>query len=111
MRNNYKEGVQDKFDNYGHLLNFEDWSIGVAEHLAKEEGVKMTEGHWEVIFFLREFYEEYSIAPMMIKTLVKAIAKKLGPEKGNKEYLYELFPVGPAQANRIAGLPRPHGDP
>lgn len=93
----------------GHLANIEDWDLDVAEYLAKEEGVRMTDAHWEVIHFIREYYEEYKIAPM-IKILVKAIAKKLGPEKGNTKYLCELFPVGPAaQANKIAGLPMPHG--
>lgn len=110
MGNNYREGIQDKFDNYGHLLNFEDWGTGVAEHLAREEGVVMTDIHWEVVNFLREYYEEYSIAPM-IKTLVKVITKKLGHEKGNLKYLYELFPKGAMQAIKIAGLPRPIGDP
>lgn len=94
----------------GHLENLEDWSKEVADYLAKEENIEMTDVHWEVVNFLREYYEEYSIAPM-IKTLVKVITKKLGHEKGNLKYLYELFPKGAMQANRIAGLPRPHGTP
>ena len=102
MGNNH----QNWFDKNGHLINSEDWSIVVAEYLAKEEGVAMTDAHWEVVNFLREYYEEYKIAPM-IKILVKAIGKRLGPDKGNTKYLYELYPDGPArQANKIAGLPR-----
>ena len=65
-------------DEDGYLVNIEEWSKEVGEYLAKEEGLEMTESHWEVINFLREYYEEYKIAPM-IKILVKAIAKKLGP--------------------------------
>ena len=42
--------------------------------------------------------------------LTKAIGKKLGPEKGNSQYLYELFHYGPGkQACKIAGLPKPTG--
>ena len=38
------------------------------------------------------------------------IGKKLGADKGNSQYLYELFPYGPAkQACKIAGLPKPTG--
>ena len=109
MGNNYQEGVQERFDDEGYLINSEDWSIGVAEHLAREEGGVMTEAHWEVVNFLREYYEKYKITPA-IKILLKAIAKRLGPEKGNAKYIYELFPVSPvAQATKIAGLPRPLG--
>ena len=42
--------------------------------------------------------------------LTKAIGKKLGKDKGNSKYLYELFPYGPAkQACKYAGLPKPTG--
>ena len=69
----------------------------------------MTEQHWEVVNFLREYYNEYQIAPA-VRVLTKAIGKKLGPDKGNSKYLYELFPYGPAkQACKIAGLPKPTG--
>ena len=69
----------------------------------------MTENHWEVINFLRDYYEEYQVAPA-VRVLTKAIKKTLGPEKGNSQYLYGLFPAGPAtQACKIAGLPKPTG--
>jgi tRNA 2-thiouridine synthesizing protein E len=96
-------------DEEGYLTNLADWNRDVAEYLAKEEKVDMTDAHWEVIDFLREYYDEYQIAPA-IRVLTKAIGKKLGPDKGNNKYLYELFPYGPAkQACKIAGLPKPTG--
>jgi tRNA 2-thiouridine synthesizing protein E len=96
-------------DEEGYLTNLADWNRDVAEYLAKEEKVDMTESHWEVIDFLREYYDEYQIAPA-IRVLTKAIGKKLGPDKGNNKYLYELFPYGPAkQACKIGGLPKPTG--
>jgi len=96
-------------DEEGYLLNLSDWNEDVAQFLAQEEKVELTPNHWEVINFLREYYTEYQIAPA-IRVLTKAIGKKLGPDKGNNKYLYELFPYGPAkQACKIAGLPKPTG--
>lgn len=96
-------------DEEGYLVNLSDWSEDVAKYLAEQEGVTLTDAHWEVINFLRDYYNEFQIAPA-VRVLTKAIGKKLGPEKGNSQYLYELFPYGPAkQACKIAGLPKPTG--
>ncbi len=96
-------------DEEGYITNLDDWSNELAEHMAKEDGIDLTEAHWEVINFLRDYYKQYQIAPM-IKILVKEIGKVMGPEKGNTKYLYELYPAGPAkQACRYAGLPKPTG--
>jgi tRNA 2-thiouridine synthesizing protein E len=96
-------------DEEGYLVNLSDWNEDVAQFLAQEEKVELTPNHWEVVNFLREYYNEYQIAPA-IRVLTKAIGKKLGADKGNNKYLYELFPYGPAkQACKIAGLPKPTG--
>jgi len=102
-------GKTVEVDEEGYLVNINDWTKEIAEELAKSENVVMTDSHWEVIDFLREYYNEYQIAPA-VRVLTKAIGKKLGPEKGNSKYLYELFPYGPAkQACKIGGLPKPTG--
>jgi len=102
-------GNQVELDDDGYLVDLEQWNKEVAEILAKEDDLELTEAHWEVINFLRDYYEKYQIAPM-IKILVKEIGKVMGPEKGNTKYLYELYPAGPAkQACRYAGLPKPTG--
>ena len=96
-------------DEEGYLSNLNEWEPAVAEAMAKDEGAELTENHWEVINFLREYYEEYQIAPA-VRVLTKAIGKKLGKDKGNSKYLYELFPYGPGkQACKYAGLPKPTG--
>ncbi len=96
-------------DEEGYLQNLSDWSIEVATWMASKDGIELADNHWEVINFLREYYDEYKIAPA-IRILTKAMAKKLGREKGNTRYLYKLFPEGPAkQACRYAGLPKPTG--
>jgi len=103
------EGKQVSVDEEGYLLDLSDWSEGLADVFAKKEGIELTPAHWEVINFLRQYYDEYQIAPM-VRVLTKAIGKKLGPDKGNNKYLYQLFPEGPAkQACKFAGLPKPTG--
>ena len=96
-------------DEEGYLINLTDWTEDIAKYLADQENVDLGENHWEVINFLREYYNEFQIAPA-VRVLTKAIGKKLGADKGNSQYLYELFPYGPAkQACKIAGLPKPTG--
>ncbi|MBK9136654.1 MAG: TusE/DsrC/DsvC family sulfur relay protein [Betaproteobacteria bacterium] len=102
-------GTTYETDEEGYLVNLADWNKDIAEVIAKGENVDMTDNHWEVVNFLREYYDEYQIAPA-VRVLTKAIGKQLGEEKGNSKYLYELFPYGPAkQACKIAGLPKPTG--
>ncbi len=102
-------GKSIETDEEGYLVNLADWTEDVAAEIAKGESIEMDQSRWEVVNFLREYYEEFQIAPA-VRVLTKAIGKKLGPEKGNSGYLYELFPYGPAkQACKIAGLPKPTG--
>ena len=96
-------------DEEGYITNINEWNEDLAKVIAKDEGIDLSAEHWEVVNFLRDYYNEYQIAPA-VRVLVKAIKKKFGPEKGNNKYLYELFPYGPAkQACKIAGLPKPTG--
>jgi dissimilatory sulfite reductase related protein len=102
-------GKSIETDEEGYLVNLGDWSEDIANNIAKSENIDMSNQHWEVVNFLRKYYDEYQIAPA-VRVLTKAIGKTLGPDKGNSQYLYELFPYGPAkQACKIAGLPKPTG--
>lgn len=97
-------------DEDGYLKDVTQWSKEAAEYLAKTEDVTMTDKHWEVINFLRDYYGQYQIAPM-VKILTKEIANLHGIDKKDaSKMLYDLFPSGPAkQACKIAGLPKPTG--
>jgi len=96
-------------DEEGYLANRADWSPRVAETMASFDNVELTPNHWEVIHLLQEYFDNYEIAPA-IRILTKAVGKKLGKDKANSRYLYELYPQGPAkQACRYAGLPKPTG--
>jgi len=101
------DGREIATDHHGYLCQLDDWSEAVAYALAEQEGIVLTEAHWEVIRFVREFYREYKTSPA-VRALVKAMELKFGPEKGNSRYLFKLFPKGPAkQATLLAGLPKP----
>jgi len=96
-------------DEEGYLSNLSDWEEGAATAMAKEEDIDLSDDHWEIINFLREYYESYQVAPA-VRVLTKAVGKKLGKDKGNSKYLYQLFPYGPGkQACKFAGLPKPTG--
>ena len=59
-------------DEEGYLANLSDWDPAVAEAMAKIDNCDLSENHWEVINFLREYYQEYQIAPA-VRVLTKAI--------------------------------------
>jgi tRNA 2-thiouridine synthesizing protein E len=102
-------GTTVEADEEGYITDISIWSKELAMLIAEDEKIDMSSDHWEVVNFLRDYYEEYQIAPA-IRVLTKAIKKSLGADKGNSQYLYELFPYGPAkQACKIAGLPKPTG--
>ncbi|MEA1064697.1 sulfurtransferase TusE [Erwinia sp. HR93] len=101
------QGREIETDADGYLKDSADWSEALAEAIAINENIILTPEHREVVHFVREFYLEFNTSPA-IRMLVKAVAKKLGEDKGNSRYLYRLFPKGPAkQATKIAGLPKP----
>jgi len=102
-------GTTVEADEEGYIVDISVWSPELAALIAESENIEMGDDAWEVVNFLRSYYEEYQIAPA-VRVLTKAIKKSLGPDKGNSKYLYELFPYGPAkQACKIAGLPKPTG--
>ena len=103
------DGAIIETDEEGYITDISVWSQELATLIATEEDIEMGDDHWEVVNFLRNYYEEYQIAPA-VRVLTKAIKRSLGADKGNSKYLYELFPYGPAkQACKIAGLPKPTG--
>ena len=94
-------------DKEGYLKNLSDWSEDIAQLIADNDALVMSNSHWEIIHELRAFYSEYQLSPTM-RVLVKHIDSRLGKEKGSSIYLLRLFPGNPAKvAARIAGLPRP----
>jgi TusE/DsrC/DsvC family sulfur relay protein len=96
-------GKKMEVDEDGFIQDPEQWDQAVAASLATTEGVdELTDEHWKVVNYLREYYLEFNMAPM-IRKLCKSTGFKL------KE-IYDLFPSGPAKgACKVAGLPKPTG--
>jgi tRNA 2-thiouridine synthesizing protein E len=96
-------------DAEGYLANLDDWTEDVARFLSDRDQLSLTEQHWNVLNWIRGYYQEYGTAPNL-RIMQKNIGPDLGEEYGDKKYLFELFPYGPAkQAARYAGMPKPTG--
>jgi tRNA 2-thiouridine synthesizing protein E len=96
-------GKQLEIDEDGFIRDPDIWDEKVAVDLAKKESIEeLTEDHWKVINYIRDYYLQFRIAPMI---------RKLCKETGfDLKYIYQMFPSGPAKgACKIAGLPRPAG--
>lgn len=94
-------------DKQGFLTNHRSWSEELGQQLAQEENIELVEAHWELIYLIRDYYEEFDASPAM-RALVKYISIKLGKEKASSIYLMTLFPGSPAKKlAKIAGLPKP----
>ena len=90
-------------DEDGFITDPEQWNDDVAAALATTEGVdELTEDHWKVMKYLRDYFLKFGVAPM-----IRKLCKETGfPLKK----IYELFPSGPAKgACKLAGLPKPTG--
>lgn len=91
----------------GFLQEWTAWTPDVAVLMAQQEGIELTEAHWEVLKLLRAYYENYDSSPAM-RPLVKFCKQELGPDKGTSRYLLKLFPGSPAKiGSKLAGLPKP----
>jgi tRNA 2-thiouridine synthesizing protein E len=96
-------GKTIQIDEDGFIQSPEQWDDAVAKDLAKTEHVEqMTDAHWRVVRYIRSYYLEFGMAPM-IRKLCKQTECPL-------KTMYELFPSGPAKgACKVAGLPKPTG--
>ncbi|ROL57977.1 TusE/DsrC/DsvC family sulfur relay protein [Bacteroidetes/Chlorobi group bacterium MS-B_bin-24] len=95
--------IKIEVDEDGFMANPEEWNERVALALASTEGLtELTPDHWKVINYLRDYYKQYGIAPMI---------RKLCKETGfTLKQIYDLFPSGPAKgACKVAGLAKPTG--
>ena len=90
----------------GFLENIEDWSQNVAQAIADEEQLELSERHWDLIKHLRDEYINNGGNQPNTRNLVEAMSRTWGDKSVNAKTLYDLFPGDPSkQGGRIAGLP------
>lgn len=105
------EGKLVLTDPEGYILHMDEWSEGFARALAAQEGLELTDEHWQVIHFIREYYEEHDVQAQ-VRDMVRHFREVWGPGKGNSRYLHDLFPMGgpQKQGNRLAGMRKTKGE-
>ncbi|PJA28290.1 MAG: sulfurtransferase TusE [candidate division Zixibacteria bacterium CG_4_9_14_3_um_filter_46_8] len=99
----FGNGRKIEVDEDGFIKDPKAWDEELAVALAKIEGVdQMTEDHWKVAKYLRDYYLEFGTAPVI---------RKLCKETGfSLKQIYELYPSGPAKGGcKVGGLPKPTG--
>jgi len=99
MANKTYAGTSVDVNDEGYLNDPSQWTKEVAAEIAKEEGIELTDKHFEVLNFLRDEHAKGS------QLTIRKVGKSgITDIKG----LYELFPGGPLKkSSRIAGIPKP----
>ncbi len=95
----------------GYIVDMDEWSADFVRAQAAVEGLELTDEHWEVVEFLRNYYEEHRVQ-CEVRKMIKHFKQIWGAERGNSSYLHKIFPRGgpQKQGNRLAGLMRTKGE-
>ena len=83
----------------GYLTDLSQWNKEIALELAKEEGIELTDKHWEVLNWIQE--QVKNDVALSVRGVKKSGVVDI------KEF-YALFPGGPLKVStKIAGVPKP----
>lgn len=98
-------------DQEGYILNMDEWSEGFAMAQAAEEGLELTDEHWDVIRFIRDYYEEHNVQAQ-VRDMIRHFRDTWGSERGSNRHLHDIFPMGgpQKQGNRLAGIRKTKGE-
>lgn len=97
-------GTQVELDNEGYLKDPSQWNVDVASAIAAKENIALTEEVWEVVQFVRDYYDERQCVPEH-RVLLQELRRRHGKEKATRKYIYNMFPYGYGQqACKIAGM-------
>lgn len=96
-------------DPEGYVVDPEVWDEAAAKQLAAQEGIELSDEHWQVLGFMRRYYDEHQIAADA-RYVIKFMAEEMGLGRQARNHLFQLFPYGYVQqACKIAGMKRPRG--
>jgi tRNA 2-thiouridine synthesizing protein E len=97
--------VMPELDAEGYLVEPGEWNERVAHELARRIDIDLNDEHWEVLRFMRDYYEDHQVAADA-RHVIKHLEQR-GVGDG-RNHLFGLFPYGyVAQACKIAGMKRP----
>lgn len=97
-------GEHIPLDREGYLLDPSQWNIDVAHAIAEKENIELTADAWEVVNFVRDYFEERQSVPEH-RILLQELKRRHGKEKATRKYIYAMFPYGYGQqACKIAGM-------
>ena len=105
------DGRKVATDQEGYIQDMDEWSEAYARALAEKEGLALTDEHWEVIAYIRNYYHTHHVQAQ-VRDMIRHFRKAWGPERGNNRYLHDIFPRGgpQKQGNRLAGVRKPKGE-
>jgi TusE/DsrC/DsvC family sulfur relay protein len=98
-------------DSEGYIQDLDEWTVEFAEVLATEEGLELTEEHWQVLHYIRAYYHEHGVQAQ-VRHMIKHFSDVWDLARGSNHYLHDLFPRGgpQKQGNRLAGIRRTKGE-
>lgn len=94
-------------DQDGHLLDHTQWNELIAQQLANSLDVQLTAWHFDVLYGVRQFYQQFGYAPAT-RPLIKFLIKHVDSHIDNA-VLQQQFNTGLVTRHlcRIAGIPKP----
>lgn len=101
------DGRELETDEEGFLIEPAQWNPTVANHLAALEALELDESRWEIVNFIRDYFDRRHSVPEL-RVLLKELGKRHGKSVATRKYVYTLFPYGYGQqACKIAGMRKP----
>lgn len=95
-------GKSIEVDDEGFMKNPKDWTKEIAQGLADEMGITMTDLHWKVVDFARDEFNKTNESPTLRRITKSGVI--------STKDLYAFFPNGPAaKIAKLAGLHKPTG--